>query len=117
MARILGVDIPGEKRIDISLRYIYGIGPTRAAKILNQTRVNPDTRVRDLSAGGVFISTNAPLSKGSPIQLLFSLPEGEMRIEGIVRYSNAGRGMGVEFAQMGVADRARLQELIRRLNS
>ncbi|HKV48227.1 MAG TPA: PilZ domain-containing protein [Candidatus Acidoferrales bacterium] len=75
------------------------------------------SRVRDLSAGGVFISTNAPLSKGSPIQLLFSLPEGEMRIEGIVRYSGAGKGMGVEFTQMGVADRARLQELIRRLNS
>lgn len=75
------------------------------------------SRVRDLSAGGVFISTSAPLSKGSPVQLLFSLPEGEMRIEGIVRYSNAGKGMGVEFTQMGVADRARLQELIRRLNS
>ncbi len=75
------------------------------------------SRVRDLSAGGVFVSTNAPLPKGSPIQLLFSLPEGEMRIEGIVRYCNAGKGMGVEFTQMGVADRARLQELLRRLNS
>jgi small subunit ribosomal protein S13 len=49
MARIAGVDIPRDKRIEISLRYIYGIGPTRAAKILQQTRVNPDTRVRDLS--------------------------------------------------------------------
>jgi small subunit ribosomal protein S13 len=49
MARIAGVDIPRDKRVEISLRYIYGIGPTRAAKILNQTRVNPDTRVRDLS--------------------------------------------------------------------
>lgn len=75
------------------------------------------SRVRDLSAGGVFILTNTPLSKGSAVQLLFSLPEGEMRIEGTVRYSKAKEGMGVEFTQMGVADRARLQELIRRLNS
>jgi small subunit ribosomal protein S13 len=49
MARIAGVDIPRDKRVEISLRYIYGIGPNRAAKILQQTRVNPDTRVRDLS--------------------------------------------------------------------
>ena len=75
------------------------------------------SRVRDLSAGGVFISTREPLASGSPIHLLFSLPEGEMRIEGVVRYSDAGKGMGVEFTRMGVADRARLQELIRRLNA
>lgn len=75
------------------------------------------SRVRDLSAGGVFILSNAPLSKGSAVQLLFALAEGEMRIEGIVRYSKPKEGMGVEFTQMGVADRARLQELIRRLNS
>jgi small subunit ribosomal protein S13 len=49
MARIAGVDIPRDKRVEISLRYIYGIGPNRASKILQQTRVNPDTRVRDLS--------------------------------------------------------------------
>jgi small subunit ribosomal protein S13 len=49
MARIAGIDIPRDKRVEISLRYIYGIGPTRAAKILQQTRVNPDTRVRDLT--------------------------------------------------------------------
>jgi hypothetical protein len=75
------------------------------------------SRVRDLSAGGVFIATNDPLAKGASIQLLFSLPEGEIRIEGTVRYSGAGKGMGVEFTRMGVADRARFQELIRRLNS
>lgn len=75
------------------------------------------SRVRDLSVGGVFITTHVPLAKGAAIHLLFSLPEGEMRIEGIVRYSSNGKGMGVEFTKMGTADRARLQELIRRLNS
>ncbi|HET9199892.1 MAG TPA: 30S ribosomal protein S13 [Dehalococcoidia bacterium] len=49
MARISGVDIPREKRVDISLRYIYGIGPTSANKIVQAANVNPATRVRDLT--------------------------------------------------------------------
>jgi small subunit ribosomal protein S13 len=49
MARIAGVDIPREKHIRISLRYIYGIGPTRADEILEATNVNPDTRVDQLT--------------------------------------------------------------------
>ncbi len=49
MARIAGVDIPREKRVDISLRYIYGIGPTLASKICTKTQVRPETRVRDLT--------------------------------------------------------------------
>jgi len=49
MARIAGVDIPREKRVEISLRYIYGIGLTTSRKILERTRINPDTRVRDLT--------------------------------------------------------------------
>ena len=49
MARIAGVDIPREKRVDVSLRYIYGIGPSTAARIVSQTQVNPATKVRDLT--------------------------------------------------------------------
>ena len=49
MARIAGVDIPREKRVEISLCYIYGIGLTTSRKILEKTRINPDTRVRDLT--------------------------------------------------------------------
>ena len=49
MARIAGVDIPRDKRVDISLRYIYGIGPTTARQIVGRTRINPATRVRDLT--------------------------------------------------------------------
>ena len=45
MARIEGVDLPREKRIEIGLRYIYGIGPTQANEILEATGVNPDIRV------------------------------------------------------------------------
>ena len=49
MARVAGVDIPSEKRVEISLRYLYGIGPALSRKILEQTHVNPDIRVRDLT--------------------------------------------------------------------
>jgi small subunit ribosomal protein S13 len=49
MARIAGVDIPREKRVEIALTYIYGIGLPTAQKILVQTSVNSDTRVRDLT--------------------------------------------------------------------
>lgn len=49
MARIAGVDIPREKRVEVALTYIYGIGLPTAQKILAQTNINPDTRVRDLT--------------------------------------------------------------------
>lgn len=49
MARIAGVDIPREKRVDISLRYIFGIGPKRASTICEKTSIEPATKVRDLT--------------------------------------------------------------------
>ncbi len=49
MARISGVDLPRDKRIEVGLTYIFGIGPTAAKKVLDIAGVNPDTRVRDLS--------------------------------------------------------------------
>jgi small subunit ribosomal protein S13 len=49
MARISGVDLPKEKRVEIALTYIFGIGLTSSHKILKATGVNPDTRVKDLS--------------------------------------------------------------------
>ncbi len=49
MARIAGVDLPREKRVEIGLTYIYGIGLTTSKKILASTGVNPDTRVKDLT--------------------------------------------------------------------
>ncbi len=49
MARIAGVDLPREKRVEIGLTYIYGIGRPRAWEILQETGISPDTRVRDLT--------------------------------------------------------------------
>ncbi|NLY89567.1 MAG: 30S ribosomal protein S13, partial [Firmicutes bacterium] len=49
MARIAGVDLPRDKRVEVALTYIYGIGLSSAKKVLNATKVSPDTRVRDLT--------------------------------------------------------------------
>lgn len=53
MARIAGVDLPRDKRVEIGLTYIYGIGLTRAKAIIKATGVNPDTRVKDLTDADV----------------------------------------------------------------
>jgi len=63
MARIEGVDLPRNKRVEIGLTYLYGIGPTRAQEILTHTKVNPDIRIKDLSEADVaaireFVSKN-----------------------------------------------------------
>ena len=53
MARIAGVDIPNQKRVEIALTYIYGIGQTSAKAILAKTGINPDTRAKDLTAAAI----------------------------------------------------------------
>jgi len=71
VARIAGVDIPRDKRVEISLRYIYGIGPTLARKVIERARVNPDTRVKDLTE--------------DEVNRLRELIEREYRVEGDLR--------------------------------
>lgn len=71
MARIAGVDLPRDKRIEIGLTYIYGIGLTRSKEILAKTGVNPDTRVKDLS--------------DSDVALLREVAETSYQIEGDLR--------------------------------
>ncbi len=53
MARVAGADIPNEKRVEVALTYIYGIGPSSAKKILQTTGISPDTRVKDLTENEV----------------------------------------------------------------
>jgi small subunit ribosomal protein S13 len=71
MARLVGVDLPRDKRIEIALTYIYGIGRSRAAEILSATGVDPDTRVKDL--------TDAELVP------LRDYIEGNLKVEGDLR--------------------------------
>lgn len=71
MARIAGVDIPREKRVEYALPYIYGIGLTTSQKILERTRIDPSTRVRDLT--------------DDEVARLREIIEKEMRVEGDLR--------------------------------
>src|SRR4051794_35468279 len=71
MARLAGVDIPREKRVEIALTYIYGVGRTRAHETLAATGINPDTRVRDLT--------------DDQLVLLRDHIEGTYRVEGDLR--------------------------------
>ncbi len=59
MARLVGVDLPREKRVEIALTYIYGIGLSRSQEILKETGINPDTRVKDLTDDDVTALRNA----------------------------------------------------------
>ena len=74
MARIAGVDLPREKRIEIGLTYIYGIGRVSATKILAEAGVNPDTRVRDITDDEVKKITEANETLGI-------MTEGDLRRE------------------------------------
>ena len=73
MARIAGVDLPRDKRVEIGLTYIYGIGRTSADKILKQADVNPDTRCRDL--------TDDEVKKLSEVIAEHYMVEGDLRRE------------------------------------
>jgi small subunit ribosomal protein S13 len=71
MARISGIDLPREKRVEIALTYIYGIGLHTSQKLLQRTGVNPDTRVRELTE--------------DEVQRLRDIIDKEMRVEGDLR--------------------------------
>jgi len=73
MARISGVDLPREKRIEIGLTYVYGIGKVSATRILKEANVNPDTRVRDL--------TDEEVAKIRDVIDASQLVEGDLRRE------------------------------------
>jgi small subunit ribosomal protein S13 len=74
MPRLLGVDIPGDKRIEASLPYIYGIGPTTAKRVLEQAAINPDVRAKDLSSDDLNKIIKAITESKLPI-------EGDLRRE------------------------------------
>jgi small subunit ribosomal protein S13 len=72
MARIIGVEIPGEKRIDIALRYIYGIGPVNAKVILENAKIDPSIRAKNL--------TEQQIS-----QIIHAIQDGKYVVEGDLR--------------------------------
>lgn len=74
MPRILGVDIPANKKLEYSLRYIYGIGPTRSKTVLAETGIDPDMRAKDLNEEQI----NAIMAKISELRFVV---EGDLRRE------------------------------------
>ena len=76
MARVVGVDLPRDKRVEAGLQYVYGIGLTRAKEVLAKAGINPDTRVRDL--------TDADVSK------LTSVIQNDYKVEGDLRREVTG---------------------------
>lgn len=71
MPRLVGVDIPGKKRIDIALRYIYGIGPTRATQIIAESKIDPAKRADDLTP--------------DELRILIGIIQSGYRVEGDLR--------------------------------
>ena len=74
MARIIGVEIPGEKRVDIALRYIYGIGPSNSKDVLAKAKIDPAIRAKDLSEQQISQIVHAIQESGYVI-------EGDLRRE------------------------------------
>ncbi|MGI8827473.1 MAG: 30S ribosomal protein S13 [Chloroflexota bacterium] len=71
MARIAGIDVPRDKRVEVALTYIFGIGATTSRNLLRQTQINPDTRVRDLTE--------------TEVQRLRELIDRDVKVEGDLR--------------------------------
>lgn len=78
----------------------------------NQQNVS---RVRDLNVGGMFVATPIPVPTGAVIQILLSVPEGEIRSQAVVRNVTPGEGIGVEFKDMSAQDADRIEKLVTRL--
>jgi Tfp pilus assembly protein PilZ len=81
-------------------------------QVKSERAVSP---VTTLGLGGLFVSTPKPPAVGEVVRLVLRLPDGEVCAKGVIRDSQPGRGMGVEFTEMGQSDRARLQQLLKRL--
>ncbi|MCW5557621.1 MAG: 30S ribosomal protein S13 [Verrucomicrobiae bacterium] len=97
MPRILGVDIPGEKRIDIALRYIYGLGPANSLEVLARAQVDPAIRARDLDEGQLSLIVNA-------------IQDGKYVIEGDLR-----RELGINLKRLQAIKSYRGQRHLRSL--
>ena len=73
------------------------------------------SRIGTLGLGGLFIYTEEPPPRGEIIKLFFEVPGGDVRARAVVRDSQPGKGMGIEFTAMGAEERARLHRLLKRL--
>ena len=85
MARISGVDLPREKRVEIGLTYIYGIGLSTSQKILAETGVNPDTRVKDLTEAEIDPNVRIKDLSEEQVNELRKIIDNDFLVEGDLR--------------------------------
>ena len=88
MARLLGVDIPNRKKIEYSLRYVYGIGPTRSKSVLEEAEIDPNLRTQDLSEQDLSKITNVILERKYLVEgdLLREVTSNLKRLQSIRSY-------------------------------
>lgn len=112
MARIIGVEIPGNKRIDIALRYIYGIGPVNATEVLKVANIDPAIRTKDLSEQQLSQIVNAIQEGGYIIEgdLRRELAMNLKRLQGIKCYRGIRHLRGLPVRGQRTATNARTRK-------
>jgi len=112
MPRLLGVDIPGDKRIEASLPYIYGIGPSTAKKILEQANINPDVRAKDLSGEQINQIIQAITASKLPIEgdLRREIQQNLKRLQGINCYRGIRHRRGLPVRGQRTSTNARTRK-------
>ena len=96
-------------------RYPRATPPPQVVVAWRSASRNNIARFSSVGLGGMFIHEADPPAAGSPLQLIFETPNGQVRARATVRESQAGRGMGIEFTQMRPEERARLAHMIKKL--
>ena len=90
MARIAGVDLPRDKRVEIALTYIFGVGMTTSKQILAKTQVNPDIRVRELSEGDVAKLNETAVPYIMAVYFRYETPTGSELLQSGIQKMMAG---------------------------
>ncbi|MDR1146857.1 MAG: 30S ribosomal protein S13 [Verrucomicrobiales bacterium] len=112
MPRILGVDIPGEKRVEASLRYVYGLGPTRVKSVLEESEIDPNLRAKELSGQQInriiqVIQTRGYLIEGD---LRRELQQNLKRLQGINCYRGIRHKKGLPVRGQRTSTNARTRK-------
>lgn len=112
MPRILGVDIPGEKRVEASLRYVYGLGPTRVKSVLEESEVDPNLRAKDLSGQQINRIIQVIQARGYMIEgdLRRELQQNLKRLQGINCYRGIRHKKGLPVRGQRTSTNARTRK-------
>ena len=112
MPRILGVDIPGEKRVEASLRYVYGLGPTRVKSVLEESEIDPNLRAKELTGQQINRIIQAIQARGYLIEgdLRRDLQQNLKRLQGINCYRGIRHKKGLPVRGQRTSTNARTRK-------